>query len=247
VSYVLVHGAWHGAWCWEKVVPLLEAEGHFVTTVDLPGHGDDSTPLAGLTQAEYGRRVAEAVEAAGEPVVLAGHSMGGMAITQAAEYVPDKIAVLVYVCAFLPGPGDSLMTLADGDHAARVLPNLEVDEEAGVSRVAAGAHVECFYEECDPEDAAASSARLGPESLAAFATPVAITEERAGSVRRIYVECLRDRAISIAKQREMGGARPCERVETLDTDHSPFLSRPEELAAQLLSVQTSKSSARGAA
>jgi pimeloyl-ACP methyl ester carboxylesterase len=235
-SYVLVHGAWHGAWCWDNVVPLLEAEGHAVTAIDLPGHGDDATPLAGLTQAEYGRRVADAVEAAGEPVILVGHSMGGMTITQAAEHVPERIAALVYVCAFLPGPGASLLALADGDAAARVIPNLEVDEAAGVCKVAEAAHVECFYEECDPEDAAAASARLTPESLATFATPVSVTEERAGSVRRIYVECLRDRAISIAKQREMHAARPCERVLALDTDHSPFLSRPEELAAHLLSV-----------
>ncbi len=236
MKYVLVHGAWHGAWCWDRVVPLLEAEGHSVTAVDLPGHGDDTTPLAGLTQAEYGRKVADAVEAAGEPVALVGHSMGGMAITQAAEYVPDRIAALVYVCAFLPGPGDSLMTLADGDTEARVLPNLEVDEAAGVSRVAEAAHVECFYEECDPADAAAASSRLGAESLAAFGAPVSITDERAGSVRRLYVECLRDHAIPIARQRLMHTARPCERVETIDTDHSPFLSRPEELAARLLSV-----------
>ena len=236
MNYVLVHGAWHGAWCWDKVVPLLENEGHSVTAVDLPGHGDDTTALAGLTQAEYGRKVADAVEAAGEPVVLAGHSMGGMAITQAAEYVPDKIATLFYVCAFLPGPGDSLARLADGDTEARVLPNLEVDEAAGVSRVASAAHVECFYEECDPADAAAASKRLGAESLAAFGIPVSITDERAGSVRRLYVECLRDKAIPIARQRLMHGARPCERIETIDTDHSPFLSRPEELAAHLLSV-----------
>src|SRR5207249_2407249 len=117
----------------------------------------------------------------------------------------------------------SLLALADGDADARVLPNLEVDEAAGVCSVAAAALVECFYEECDPEDAAAASERLTPESLAAFATPVSVTEERAGSVRRIYIECVRDRAISIARQREMWGARPCERVETIDTDHSPFL------------------------
>lgn len=236
MRYVLVHGAWHGAWCWDKVVPLLEAEGHSVTAVDLPGHGADTTPLGGLTQAEYGRCVCDAVEAAGEPAIVVGHSMGGMAITQAAEYVPDKIAALVYVCAFLPGPGDSLGTLADNDPEAMVLPNLVVDQAAGTGVVAEAARVACFYEECDPADAAAASARLTPESLAAFGVPVSVTEERAGSVRRIYIECVRDHAISIAKQREMHGKRPCERVETIDTDHSPFLSRPDELAAHLLSV-----------
>jgi pimeloyl-ACP methyl ester carboxylesterase len=236
MNYVLVHGAWHGAWCWDKVVPLLEAEGHSVAAVDLPGHGANTTALGGLTQAEYGRRVADAVEATGEPVVLVGHSMGGMAITQAAEYVPDKIATLVYVCAFLPGNGQSLGDLADGDPAGQVLPNLVVDEAAGVCDVAPAARLACFYEECDPAEAAAAAARLTPESLAAFGVPVSISEERAGSVRRIYVECVRDHAIGIAKQREMWGARPCERVETIDTDHSPFLSRPDELAARLLAV-----------
>jgi pimeloyl-ACP methyl ester carboxylesterase len=210
-AYVLVHGAWHGAWCWDKVVPLLEAEGHAVTAVDLPGHGDNHADVGGMTLKAYGRAVAEAVGAAGETVTLVGHSMGGMVITQAAEYVPDRISTLVYVCAFLPGPGDSLMRLADNDPEARVLPNLVVDEAAGLCEVA-------------------------PESLAAFAAPAEITDERAGSVRRIYVECVRDRAISIGKQREMLAARPCERVLTIDTDHSPFLSRPDELAAHLLSA-----------
>lgn len=234
--YVLVHGAWHGAWCWDKVVPLLEAEGHRVDAVDLPGHGANPADVGGMTLEAYGREVAARVEAAGEPVVLVGHSMGGMAITQAAELVPERIASLLYVCAFLPGDGDSLMRLADNDPEALVLPNLAVDEAAGVCSVAEEARGAAFYGECSPEDAAAAAGRLVPESLAVFATPVSITEERAGSVRRLYVECVRDRAISISKQREMEAARPCERVLTIDTDHSPFLSRAEELAAHLLAV-----------
>lgn len=236
MRFVLVHGAWHGAWCWEKVVPLLEAEGHGVDAVDLPGHGGNPATPAEMTLEAYGREVAARVEAAGEPVVLVGHSMGGMAITQAAEYVPERIAALVYVCAFLPASGQSLLQLADNDPDALVLPNLQVDEEAGICVVAEDARTACFYGECTPEDAAAASARLVPESLAAFAVPAEISEERAGSVRRLYVECLRDRAISIAKQREMQAARPCERVLTIDTDHSPFLSRPDELAGHLLAI-----------
>lgn len=235
-SYILVHGAWHGAWCWEKVVPLLEAEGHSVTAVDLPGHGANPAAPAEMTLEAYGREVAAAVEADGEPVVLVGHSMGGMVITQAAEYVPDGISTLVYVCAFLPGPGDSLMKLADNDPEALVLPNLAVDEAAGLCSVDEDARVAAFYGECSTEDAAAASARLVPESLAVFAAPAALSEDGAGAVRRVYVECLRDRAISISRQREMHAARPCERVLSIDTDHSPFLSRSEELTQHLLSV-----------
>jgi pimeloyl-ACP methyl ester carboxylesterase len=235
-AYVLVHGAWHGAWAWDKVVPLLEAEGHSVDAVDLPGHGANPSDVGGMTLDSYAREVAARVEAVSEPVVLVAHSMGGMVVTQAAELVPERIAALVYVCAFLPGDGQSLLALADNDPEAQVIPNLQADEPTGLCEVAEEARPRVFYGECTPEEAAAASARLVPESLAAFAAPASLTEERAGSMRRIYVECVRDRAISVAKQREMYGARPCERVESIDTDHSPFLSRPEELAAHLLSV-----------
>ena len=92
-TYVLVHGAWHGSWEWEQLTPLLEAEGHRVIAVDLPR----------TTLEDNADAVRAAVESAGEPVILLGHSAGGMWITQAAEYVPDRIATLVYCAAFLPG------------------------------------------------------------------------------------------------------------------------------------------------
>lgn len=234
--FVLVHGAWHGAWCWEKVAPVLQAAGHTVDAVDLPGHGDNPAPIGEMTLEAYARCVADHVEAAGGPVVLVAHSMGGMSVTQAAELVCERIETLVYVAAFLPNDGQSLFQLADGDHGTLVLPNLIVDEAGGTCTVAEQALRDTFYGECSAEDAAQAAARLVPESLQATGAPVRVTAERAGSVRRIYVECTRDRAISIASQREMVAARPCEQVLTLDADHSPFLSRPQELAAQLLSV-----------
>ncbi len=234
--FVLVHGAWHGSWCWEKVAPLLEAEGHTVDAVDLPGRGGNPAPVGEMTLETFARYVADRVEAAGGPVVLVGHSMGGMSITQAAELVPDRIETLVYVTAFLPNDGQSLLQLADGDPEALVHPNLIVDEAAGTCTVAEQARRETFYGECSAADAAEAAARLVPESLPAMEAPVRITEERAGSIRRVYVECVSDRAITIGKQRELWAARPCERVLTLDADHSPFLSTPQELAAQLLSV-----------
>ncbi len=72
--FVLVHGAWHGAWCWNKVVPLLEAKGHSVDAIDLPGHGSDVTPIAEVTLERYAERVGRALRAEPEPAVLVGHS-----------------------------------------------------------------------------------------------------------------------------------------------------------------------------
>jgi pimeloyl-ACP methyl ester carboxylesterase len=235
-TFVLVHGAWGSGWAWGKVAPLLEAAGHRVDALDLPGHGDNPAPASEMTLEANARLVADHVEVAGEPVVLVGHSMGGMSITQAAELVPERIATLVYLTAFLPGDGQSLAQLADGDPASLVAPNLVVDEAAGTCRMNEDAVRAAFYGECSENDARAAAARRVPESLAAITAPVSISEERAGAVPRVYIECLRDRAIGIAKQREMWAARPCRQVFTLDTDHSPLLSRPQETAELLLAV-----------
>ena len=89
-TYVLVHGAWHGAWCWFKVIPLLEKRGHKVVALDLPSHGRDKTPTSSVTLQSYADRVCQTLDECSEPVVLVGHSMGGVVITQAAEQRPKK-------------------------------------------------------------------------------------------------------------------------------------------------------------
>jgi len=235
-AFVLVHGAWHGGWCWEKLVPLLEANDHTVDPLDLPGHGDDTTPISGMTLESYAQRVAQHVEATSEPAVLVGHSMGGMVITQAAELVPDRVAKLVYVAAFLPGDGQSLVALASNDPDELVQQNLIVDEAEGSCTVNPTALREAFYAECSEADAASAVSRLKKEAVAALVTPVSITDGRAGRIPRIYVECLRDKAIKITTQRLMHAARPCERIVSIEADHSPFYSRTEELAEHLLAL-----------
>ena len=97
-TYVLIHGAWHGSWCWDKVVSLLKQAGHTAIAPDLPGHGKDKTPIPEITLQGYVQRVCETVNAQVEPVILVGHSMGGGVITQAAEECPDKLKML-FICA----------------------------------------------------------------------------------------------------------------------------------------------------
>jgi pimeloyl-ACP methyl ester carboxylesterase len=93
--FVLVHGAWHGAWCWERVLPLLEQRGHRVLAPDLPGMGRDPTPLAAITLDGWARFVVDLVGRQAEPVILVGHSRGGAVTSQAADRVPDRVAILV--------------------------------------------------------------------------------------------------------------------------------------------------------
>jgi pimeloyl-ACP methyl ester carboxylesterase len=236
-TFVLVHGAWHGAWCWREITPLLETEGHTVLTLDLPGHGDDDSPVSAMTLESYARRVQEALESAAEPVVLVGHSMGGMVVTQAAEYVPDRVRRLVYLTAFLPGDAQALPDLASSfEGADNVQPNLVVDEQSGTCVVADGAAEWLFYGDCTPEATAYALSRLRPEALAAFGSPVHVSEAGAGAIPRAYIECARDQAITHALQQHMHERLPCDPVLSIDTDHSPFLSRPRELAEHLLTL-----------
>lgn len=236
-TFVLVHGAWHGAWAWEKVVPLLEKSGHRVVALDLPGHGDDGTPPKETTLGGYAERVVGALDSLEGPAVVVGHSMGGMTIGEAAERRPEEVGLLVYACAYLPPNGVSALEMSQrhADADAPVMRSVRADEERGEMTIdPSSAAREALYGECSEEDAA--RAQLRPEPIAPGVEAVSLTEANYGRVPRAYVACLRDRTITSTLQREMYTETPCREVVTMDTDHSPFLSRPAELARHLVSL-----------
>jgi len=105
-SIHLIHGAWHGGWCWEKLIPKLERNGHTVVARDLPGLCSDRTPAAEITLKAYTDAVCEALANEAEPAVVVGHSMGGVVIGEAAEGIPEKVKSLMYVTAYLLAPGN---------------------------------------------------------------------------------------------------------------------------------------------
>lgn len=232
-TFLLIHGAWHGGWCYRKVVPLLEANGHRVFAPDLPAHGDDRTPASTVTLNSYADRICEITRDQPEPVILLGHSMGGVAITQAAENCPARIRALVYLCAFLPRNGDSLMTWASQDRESMVNPTTTLPQPDGTIRFKPESSREAFYANCTEEDAALAQSRLVAQSAKPFETPVQTTPERWGRIPRYYIECVRDRAITLMLQREMQKHSPCRETFSIDTDHSPFFSAPEQLAGIL--------------
>ena len=232
----MIHGAWHGGWCWDQVRRRLEDAGHRAVAPDLPGHGDDRTPTAAVTLDAYAECVCEVLDAQPEPVILVGHSMGGVVITAAAERRPEKIRALVYVCAFIPGNGDTLMSIAGLDDTSLLTPNLVIAEEHGYATVRDEGIVPSFYARCSEADVRLAKSRLVPQALAPLGVPLTVTPERAGRLPRYYVECTEDGAIPIALQRRMIASHPCRRVFTLETDHSPFYSAVDELAGCLLQV-----------
>jgi pimeloyl-ACP methyl ester carboxylesterase len=231
---VLVHGAYHGGWCWEQLVPLLEERGHRILAPDLPGMGDDVSPGYVPTLDEWAEFLAELVAAQPSRPILVGHSRGGMVISRTAELIPDRLAGLAYLAGVLAPPG---MAMVNAVGLAELPPEIAAARSASpdgrtsrwVSRELAR---RVFYNETDPDVADRAFARLCPEPTSSLELPLAVSAERYGTVPRAYIECLRDAAIPIALQRRMVAAQPC-KVWTLDTDHSPFYSRPQELAIVL--------------
>jgi pimeloyl-ACP methyl ester carboxylesterase len=232
-TFVLVHGAWHGGWCWYKMTARLEARGHRVFAPDMPGHGVDRTPIETVTLDSIVERICQVVDAAPEPVVLVGHSYGGAVISQTAERRPHQVRTLAYVTALLLANGQSASAAAEGDGESILGPEIEFAPDGLTATVNPKILREAFYAQCRPEDIALARACLVPEALAGFQTPVQTTGQRWGRIPRVYVECLNDRAISAARQRKMYTAQPCEHVYTMETDHSPFFSAPDELTGIL--------------
>src|SRR5215469_18131144 len=106
-TFILVHGAWHGGWCWHKVAQRLAAKGHRVEAPDFPGHGRDETPIADVTLESIVARICETIDRQSEPAVLVGHSYGGAIISQASELRSAKVAMLVYLTAILASDGQT--------------------------------------------------------------------------------------------------------------------------------------------
>ena len=127
--FVLVHGAWGGAWEFAELASLLAADGSQVTAVDLPGHGNNKAPIADVTMAAYVRKVTEVVESVDAQAILVGHSLAGSIISQVAEDIPEKISRLIFVAASLPRSGDTVLGLMESDEGGQLLPNILFSED----------------------------------------------------------------------------------------------------------------------
>ncbi|HTU85825.1 MAG TPA: alpha/beta fold hydrolase [Solirubrobacteraceae bacterium] len=237
---VLVHGAFGRAANWDRVIPGLRAAGHDVEAIDLPGQGEDPTPVAEVTLDRYASRVC-GVLADGPPAVLVGHSMGGMVITQAAARCPAGVDRLVYVAAFLPADGESLIDLTQRPEGAgdAVQSGLVVDGDPPVATMPPDAAREGLMHCCDDEAAAWAQSLRGSQPVAPFTHSVALSGDEAfDTLPRAYVTCLQDRAIRPALQRLMFERAGCDPVIEIDTDHCVWASRPDELVAALNRLAT---------
>jgi pimeloyl-ACP methyl ester carboxylesterase len=236
--FVFVHGAFGGAWCWEPVTEPLESLGHTVEAFDLPGGGDDRTPVEDVTLESCAERVCAVLAERSEPAVLVGYSMGGAIATQAAANCPERVASLVFVCAFMPADGQSLLDLTHLPEGAddMIQANLVIEGDPPVAVLSADATAEAIYNRCTERQRAWAVARRRPQPVAPFATPVRVDEAALASIPRSYVFTRHDNSIPPALQRRMIREHQCANVVELDADHAPFLSATGELVAALVAL-----------
>ena len=223
-TVALVHGAFHGAWCFDRLVPELAARGLRPLAIDLPR--EDAT-AGNVRNAEV---IVEALRDSGDDVVLVGHSLAGLTVPLVAAQRP--LRRLVYLCALIPQPGRSGFDwIPDSGVALFDWGAYQLDQGDGTALwdLARGAGM--FVNDCSAEDAAWAAARLGRQAWLPSTEPCPLTALPA--VPSAYIVCSNDLVISPAwsrqAAREQLGVEPIE----LAADHSPFLSQPALLAAAL--------------
>lgn len=233
-TFALVHGGWHGAWCWERLAPLLQHAGHDVVAMDLPC--EDSS----ATFDTYANVVLASLDGRGDDVVIVGHSYGGLTIPLVAARRP--VRHLVYLCALVPKVGMSLVDQLTDDPDIRtpmwqnVRPKAlsEADSQSRQAWVDTDLARQMLFADCDDETAGAAIARLRPQANFPLTVPFSLTEFP--TVASTYVTCLDDQMVGHAWSMRIARERLDAPVVQLPGSHSPFLSRPQALADVLIRI-----------
>lgn len=224
-AVLLVHGAWHGPWCWERVQPLLHDRGIRTLTVDLPTC--DRTRGGTPTLYDDAATAADAIAGIDGPVIVVGHSYGGCVITEACDGAPN-VCHLVYLAAFMPDAGESARQLLDGRRNTELLAGFRNAGDGWLSYEPTLVH-QMFYNDCDAATAQWAADNLRPMHGGA-GDPVRNVAWR--EIPSTFVVTAQDRVILPELQREM--AKRATHVVEWPTSHSPFASQPQ-LVADLIS------------
>ncbi len=235
---LLIHGAWQGAWAWESVVPELNKFDHVCHPVDLPGNGNgsDHTAPKDVSLDLYTGFLAGELDRIGQPVVVVGHSSGGIIASQLAENEPDRVQAIVYVAGMMLPSGMGFADLVEeltpvAPKVAGIIPYLEWTADGETSTLIDGAAQKMFYHDCPNKDADAASAKLKRHPQRGRAIAAHLTDDRFGRVPRAYIEATQDRSVVPAAQRRMQELVPGAARYAIESGHAPLLAQPGALAA----------------
>lgn len=234
-TIVIIHGAWSSASDWKHVSEDLIAAGNQVISINLPGHGGDNTAITGISLKLY---IDEVKKAVGDKqnVVLVAHSFGGIVGSQVAEQIAPQIKKIIYVAAYVPKNGESLLSIAQTDAESHIGKSLIVDEKAGIATVRKEGVADVFMADAPAQVADYVSNNIKPEPLAPLATPVTLTDGKFGKINKVFVHSLNDHTIGYLLQQKMVKDAGIQRLYSLPSSHTPFVMFPHVLA-QIIAVE----------
>ena len=235
-TFILVHGSWHSSWNWHRLAPLLEKMGHKAIAIDLPGMGRDKTPIKDVKMKDTIAKICSLIDSIEGKVILVGHSKNGIMISQAAEYRPQKIDTLVYLAAYLIPNGKTQREYSLQDTMGILKPYVTMFDDLNAHTLQPEIYKEGLYADCDDYITELAKLLLSHEPVESSITALQLTPENYGTVPRVYIECTEDKAVTPFIQKLMYTETPCEKVYSMPTSHSPFFSRPQELADILCEI-----------
>jgi len=235
-TFILIHGSWHSSWNWHKVIPHLEQAGHRAMAIDLPGMGRDKTPIQDVKMKSTVEKICQLIDGIEGKVILVGHSKNGIMISQAAEYRPQKIEKLIYLAAYLIPNGKTQREYSARDEGGWLKPYVTQHPETNSHTLHPDIYKQGLYHDCDEDITEMAKCILSNEPVESGFTPLHLTNKNFNSVPRYYIECTEDRAVTPYIQRVMYTETACKKVYSMNTSHSPFFSKPRELAEILCDI-----------
>jgi pimeloyl-ACP methyl ester carboxylesterase len=229
VTFALIHGAWHGGWCWERLAPRLHARGFASVAVDLPI--EDGT----ATFDTYATVVIDAVASTAGRVVLVGHSLGGMIMPLVA--VRRSVHAMVFVCGLVPKLGGSPWDDGPPMEEPGVFDATVTRDDGSTTWPGFDAAHKAFYSDCSDADARWAFANLRAQnSSSLWSEPYPL--QALPAVKRVSIVGTFDRASTLPWSRHVASTRLGVEPIQLPCAHSPFLSHPDLLAQTLIDVVT---------
>ncbi|MGB3596048.1 MAG: alpha/beta hydrolase [Pseudomonas neustonica] len=238
-TFVLIHGAWAGSWVWDSLRTLLEDQGHAVIAPDMPGNPMHPAPAAQLTmQGCIDHLKNDCAEVSG-PLLVVGHSGGGVIATQLAETLAERVVGVAYIAGMMLPSGLGFAELADEaqkqhPEAAGIWPHLQWSDDRQSSTVPPQAVCEVFLQDLPREQAMAAAQRFCAQPEGTRALVAEWTAERFGRLPRLYIEATQDRSVVLPVQRRMQQLMPGAEVVSLETGHVPQVVATDAVADALL-------------
>lgn len=235
-TFILIHGSWHSAWNWHKVVPILERNGHTALAIDLPAMGRDKTPIQNVTLQTSVQYVCDIIDKTEGNIIIVAHSKNGIVASQVAECRANKIEKLIYLAAYLIPNGKTQAEYSIQDTNGVLKPFVTKFPELKAHTLQPEIYKEGLYHDCDDEIYQMARLILSHESAVTGNTPLQLTNENFGSVCRFYIECTEDKAVTPFIQQKMYNEMKCDKVYQMKTSHSPFFSKPKQLCNILMEI-----------